>query len=167
MPRTTAPKGEGKRYPLNMRTTKETRDKLAAAASESGRSLAQEVEFRINRSFVDDEMFSSHAVRLWAILMADEFHKAGIQAARYEDVPADDRSWMQNTRCFTQATFAVMDRMLQNAERQPGADVGFMNMWMEQMVARYQHRTGQLKFFDKDGNEMKSGFVERKPTNAR
>jgi hypothetical protein len=41
----------GKRYPLNMRTTKEVRDQLERAAAESGRSLAQEVEFRIARSF--------------------------------------------------------------------------------------------------------------------
>jgi phage I-like protein len=43
----------GKRYPLNMRTTKETRDKLMLAASESGRSLTQEVEWRLERSFDD------------------------------------------------------------------------------------------------------------------
>jgi hypothetical protein len=41
----------GKRYPLNMRTTKELRDQLERAAVDSGRSLAQEVEFRIGRSF--------------------------------------------------------------------------------------------------------------------
>ena len=47
--------GEGKRFPLNMRTTKEVRDKLEAAAKISGRSLAQEVEFRLQRSFHDEE----------------------------------------------------------------------------------------------------------------
>ena len=46
-----AKKAEIKRYPLNMRTTKEVREKLERAASESGRSLAQEVEFRLERSF--------------------------------------------------------------------------------------------------------------------
>ena len=49
------PPEEGKRYPLNMRTTKEVREKLEAAASESGRSLTQEVEFRVQQSLRDDE----------------------------------------------------------------------------------------------------------------
>jgi TraY domain len=51
MPRTVGHTGEGKRYPLNMRTTKEIRDQLEAAAAASGRSLTQEVERRLERSF--------------------------------------------------------------------------------------------------------------------
>jgi hypothetical protein len=35
----------GKRYAMNMRTTSEVRRKLEDAAAESGRSLAQEIEF--------------------------------------------------------------------------------------------------------------------------
>jgi TraY domain len=48
--------GEGKRYPLNMRTTKEMREKLERAAAQSGRSLVQEVEFRLERSFDREEI---------------------------------------------------------------------------------------------------------------
>jgi hypothetical protein len=44
-------KVRGKLYPLNMRTTFELRQRLEAAASKSGRSLAQEVERRIEDSF--------------------------------------------------------------------------------------------------------------------
>jgi hypothetical protein len=46
----------GKRYPLNMRTTKELRDKIEEAATASGRSLVQEVEFRLERSFRQQEI---------------------------------------------------------------------------------------------------------------
>src|SRR5262245_52941263 len=46
----------GKRYPLNMRTTKELRDKIEEAASTSGRSLVQEVEFRLEESFWQQEI---------------------------------------------------------------------------------------------------------------
>jgi hypothetical protein len=46
----------GKRYPLNMRTTKELRDKIEQAATDSGRSLVQEVEFRLERSFQQQEI---------------------------------------------------------------------------------------------------------------
>src|SRR5215831_968681 len=45
----------GKRYPLNMRTTKELRDKIEQAAAASGRSLVQEVEFRLEQSFRREE----------------------------------------------------------------------------------------------------------------
>jgi hypothetical protein len=47
---------EGKRYPLNMRTTKEMREKLERAAAQSGRSLVQEVEHRLERSFDREEI---------------------------------------------------------------------------------------------------------------
>ena len=47
-------KSIGKRYPLNMRTTKEVREQLELAAAESGRSLVQEVEQRIQTSLQDD-----------------------------------------------------------------------------------------------------------------
>ncbi len=48
------PPGEGKRVPLNLRTTRETREKLENSAAEYGRSLAQEVEARLNQSFFGD-----------------------------------------------------------------------------------------------------------------
>ena len=51
-----AKKAEIKRYPLNMRTTKSIRDRLESAANDSGRSLAQEVEYRLERSFETQEL---------------------------------------------------------------------------------------------------------------
>src|ERR1051326_2038547 len=41
----------GKRFPLNIRTTFEIRESLERAAASSGRSLAQELEMRLERSF--------------------------------------------------------------------------------------------------------------------
>ena len=45
------PPERGKRVPLNMRTTRELREKIEKAAERSGRSLVQEVEYRIEKSF--------------------------------------------------------------------------------------------------------------------
>lgn len=58
----------GKRYPLNMRTTKELRDKIEEAAMASGRSLVQEVEFRLERSFRQQEIERGmkNALDAWA-----------------------------------------------------------------------------------------------------
>ncbi len=49
------PLGEGKRTPLNMRSTRELRERLEREAADSGRSLAQEVEFRLERSFEEEK----------------------------------------------------------------------------------------------------------------
>lgn len=49
------PPGKGKRVPLNMRTTQEVRDRLEHAAADSGRSLVQEVENRLEFSFLDED----------------------------------------------------------------------------------------------------------------
>jgi uncharacterized protein (DUF1778 family) len=47
-------KPAGKKHPLNMRTTKEMRRMLETAAHISGRSLVNEVESRLERSFYTD-----------------------------------------------------------------------------------------------------------------
>jgi hypothetical protein len=44
-----------KRFPLSLRTTKELRQRLEKAATSSGRSLAQEIEIRLERSFHQEE----------------------------------------------------------------------------------------------------------------
>lgn len=61
------PPGEGKRVPLNMRTTREVRTKLELVAADSGRSLVQEVEHRLEQSFKEDE--SVGGMRLRALLL--------------------------------------------------------------------------------------------------
>jgi hypothetical protein len=60
---------KGKRIPLNMRTTQELRDRIEAAARASGRSLVQEVEYRVEQSFKQEaeavsieETFDEHVV---------------------------------------------------------------------------------------------------------
>jgi hypothetical protein len=56
MPKKARPKAqrESRRFPLNLRTTREMRDQLELHAKESGRSLIQEIEFRLEQSFQYD-----------------------------------------------------------------------------------------------------------------
>jgi hypothetical protein len=68
----------GKRYPLNMRTTKELRDKIEEAAMASGRSLVQEVEFRLEKSFQEDDAYGGPHLSAVFRLLAD--YKALIEA---------------------------------------------------------------------------------------
>ena len=53
-PNAKEPRKSPKRIPLNMRSTRELRDKLERAAAASGRSLVGEVEHRLERSFWQD-----------------------------------------------------------------------------------------------------------------
>src|SRR5262245_54272080 len=79
----------GKRYPLNMRTTKELRDKIEEAATASGRSLVQEVEFRLERSFKDEDAYGGRYLSAVFRLLAD--HKALVEAKTGECWTDSDR----------------------------------------------------------------------------
>lgn len=59
MPKRATPDGEGKRVPLMSRTTIGLRKSLEDAAGESGRSLAQEVELRLEKSFQTDQLLDA------------------------------------------------------------------------------------------------------------
>ena len=67
MPRRTV-KGSGKKSPLNMRTTQALRKKLEMAAGLSGRSLVQEVEFRLEQSFAREDFGKLHiSTLMWRV----------------------------------------------------------------------------------------------------
>ncbi len=52
-----------RRKTTSTRITPETRAKLEATAAQSGRSLAQEIEFRLEQSFEEDEAFGGRQLR--------------------------------------------------------------------------------------------------------
>jgi hypothetical protein len=56
MGRPTKPPTPGERVPLSLRVTAEIRERLEKAAVEKGRSLSQEAELRIERSFDREEL---------------------------------------------------------------------------------------------------------------
>jgi len=81
----------GKRYPLNMRTTKEVRERLEEAAAESGRSLVQEVENRIEISFRYDSIFETIGGKEhWKIIRPILFFFGNLENRGF------DRSWRKN-----------------------------------------------------------------------
>ena len=71
MPRTAV--GGGKRVPLSMKTTREIRDMMDQAAKASGRSLAQEVERRLEQScrpsLAEEYAGSRYAVKLIEVVV--------------------------------------------------------------------------------------------------
>lgn len=51
---------EGRRVPLSLRTTQSVRSRLDLAAIQSGRSLTQEIEFRLEKSLEQDELVKTY-----------------------------------------------------------------------------------------------------------
>src|SRR4051794_26300370 len=69
--------GEGKKSPLNMRTTPQLREKIEKAAGESGRSLVQEVEYRLERSFDRQDLLTEILTLRFGSGMADMMVRFG------------------------------------------------------------------------------------------
>jgi hypothetical protein len=109
MPKTTKGADGGKRYPLNMRTTKETRDRLEAAAVASGRSLVQEVEARLEASFHREAVFGGPRLTRYAYLMASVFALSGQRSSG-----AADESWLDNDDAYIAAVTGVIDALLRD-----------------------------------------------------
>jgi hypothetical protein len=107
MPRTTKPAGGGKRHPLNMRTTRETRDRLEAAAAANGRSLAQEVEARLERSFAEEAGFGGPEMRNVAYLMASAFALNGQHSA------AGKPNWIAEKEFYLAGVVGAANALLQ------------------------------------------------------
>ena len=62
------PPSGANRIPLMVRTSPDFRERLEAAATASGRSLAQEAELRLERSFADD-----HNIEVMARFMGEKY----------------------------------------------------------------------------------------------
>jgi Arc-like DNA binding domain len=63
----------GRRFPVSLRVTEDLRDQLGATANAAGRSMAQEIEFRLEQSLADDRSFGGPALARIAFLMAAQF----------------------------------------------------------------------------------------------
>lgn len=106
-----AVKREGSRRPLNMRTTEKTRLALESAAKQSRRSLTQEVEYRLEQSFLFEKVIASLADRMRSAtmqLLADtvdgrENLSAGIRVAQrlsFFDLPNQMDEAIEDLRKF-------------------------------------------------------------------
>jgi hypothetical protein len=106
---------EGKRYPLNMRSTFELRRHLELAAEASGRSLAQEAEFRIEQTFAAEKSLIealnfNYGPELAFVMqtVGEAMKLAGAEAAFYARFHSKDvRGWWDNPYAFTQAMQAA------------------------------------------------------------
>jgi hypothetical protein len=152
---------EGDRIPLSLRVTADLKRKLEQSAG--GRSLSQEAEYRLERSFLDDELFSSPEIRFWAILLAAEFHKAGAAAAASAELDTADRAWMKDPSSLLSASYQAMSALVRDLVRQPGADLDAIMLYVDQLKNRVTMEAvhaGRARIVDKAGKPA-MGFLER------
>ncbi|MGY4289616.1 hypothetical protein ACVWXO_008882 [Bradyrhizobium sp. LM2.7] len=110
----------GKRHPLNMRTTQELRDRMEDAARRSGRSLAAEVEARMEHSLNGQD----HLVEQWG---QDVFDIADSMAkALWHIEQFTGHRWVDDERTFelfsmttAELIASYRDLVLRNARERP------------------------------------------------
>jgi hypothetical protein len=111
MPRTKKDASIAKRHPLSMRTTLDIKRRLERAAATNGRSIAQEVENRLERSFVYDEALTSPEIRDAVLRMAAAFSIAGSGSAMGKGLGGLGE-WLNDADCYRAAMFSVLDALL-------------------------------------------------------
>ena len=90
--RPTLPSDEAKRHSLGIRTTKKIKDALQRAAELSGRSVAQEIEFRIEQSFDVEKAYGGPETQkvlrtLAGVTRDDEWTRSWLDPCGWSDVP--------------------------------------------------------------------------------
>ena len=94
----------GRRFPVSLRVTENLRDKLGAAAHESGRSLAQEVEWRLERSLQEEAILGSPELARMTFMLAANFAL---------EVQEDD--WRADPAAYARGANAIVRELMRRA----------------------------------------------------
>lgn len=95
------PPEEGKRYALGIRTTRNLKDLLQKAADSSGRSVAHEIEHRLENSFAEETRWGGAADYRLAILLFAIFEHTGKRLAAIDGHPEwTTEEWVRDPSCF-------------------------------------------------------------------
>ncbi|MCK1517282.1 Arc family DNA-binding protein [Bradyrhizobium sp. 190] len=86
---------------------------LVKSAENSGRSVSEEIEYRLERSFSEEGAFGGGPVKHMAIKMAVAFGNGGRAAACANGHPGwTAAEWILDSSCYRTATFAVIESLL-------------------------------------------------------
>ena len=91
-----------KRPQFNARVRPAVRDQLERAAQENRRSISEEAESRIERSFLLDQVLGGR----YPLLVAAALTLAGQQAAAFKGLPIE--AWQTEPECFETALLAAV-----------------------------------------------------------
>jgi hypothetical protein len=93
-----------KRNNLTFRTRDQLRAQLERMATAAGRSISEEIEYRLTLSFSHDDAFGEPAMRGIAILMAVAFRSAGNLSSGNKPVA----EWINDPDVFRRAMFGAI-----------------------------------------------------------
>jgi hypothetical protein len=125
--RPAGPPEEVKRHALGIRTTKKLKNLLQRAADSSGRSVAQEIEFRLEQSFSLESLLG----RQEALLPAVAFELSGKHRAAATGHPAAD--WWNDQFSYEEAITATVETLwLQH----PADGWSQRRHWLQRLLGR-------------------------------
>ena len=125
---------EAKRAPITITTTARMRERIDASAQESGRSRTQEIERRLEQSFMLDDMATSLATR--ALL---SFVQLAAETLEWQQ----GASWTENADVALQLAGAITFYIDRNRPRAQGE----INYWAALdlfQMNRLQHDRGEI-----------------------
>ncbi len=141
-PRTRNIKGVPGDY-VGFRAPRELKEQLEKSAAKNGRSLSSEAQFRLNQSFMFDQLFGEWRVpHLWFDVAA----QAERHASRRADELGIEGDWSTDQRCFVEAMIEANGRLLDFLPGDLDDESGWMlnEMFKRALVREYQRRKGIL-----------------------
>jgi hypothetical protein len=110
VPRSEPHRGFGRRFAIGLRVTQERRKQLEAIAQQTGRSISQEIELRLERSFWDDEAMGGPEMHAAFRMMA----ATAVLAQSRISGPQSSKGWLNNRQLYQavrHAWIAVIDAL--------------------------------------------------------
>lgn len=120
----------GKRFPLNLRTTQEIREQLEEAARMSGRSLAQEIETRVEQTFRRDAAYGG----------PEGWRLSRSMAASFLNAAEGAEDWTSDSIAYARGVAAVLDTLLVTMPEDDNRDLA-----IEGLVGRVLSRLAREK----------------------
>lgn len=130
---------------VGFRSPKRLKERLEAAAAANNRSLSTEAQFRLERSFSEEDAMLGAEMREVARTMFLAFFSGGSNAARGKGYPPRSAEWLKDEDCYIAATFDVLTELLAGI---PNADPDKIITWateVKAMVIQKLHDEGRIK----------------------
>jgi hypothetical protein len=111
----------GERVPMSFRVRPELKDMMDKASEASGRSVAQEIELRLEQSFDAESRFRGPQAYTITIVMLSAFLRGGDTAAHLAGHPEWELAqWINDRHCYEQAIQGVVTALWAT---HPAADI--------------------------------------------
>lgn len=138
------------RTSLSFRLQRHLYDQVKAASAKTGRSISEELERRIERSFAEEDALGGRRVADLMRLLMVHFHAGGDSAAQAKGItPRRPEKWMGDPDCYRAGALSAIVALLFDAP--DWDDVDAKNLYFEAIKTRI---AGRLL------NQQKGGFVE-------